>query len=168
MGLADALVSNPPLLILDEPTAGLNPNQIRDVRKLLRKLGKEHTVLLSTHILSEVESTCTRAVVISKGKLVAEGTVEESASSEARVSSPSWSAGTLPRRRPRSRDWSSSRRIEVEAGDTPTLRCTWKADAQAEEGAERAIAALVGAGIAVQSAAPEQGTLEDVFAELTR
>jgi len=77
VGLADALVASPPLLILDEPTAGLDPNQIRDVRKLLREIGKEHTVVLSTHILSEVESSCTRAIVIAKGKLVAEGSIAE-------------------------------------------------------------------------------------------
>ena len=77
VGLADALVSNPPLLILDEPTAGLDPNQIREVRKLIRQLGETHTILLSTHILSEVESTCDRALVIDRGRLVAEGTIEE-------------------------------------------------------------------------------------------
>ena len=77
MGLADALVSNPPLLILDEPTAGLDPNQIREVRKLIRDLGENHTILLSTHILSEVESTCDRAIVIDRGRSVAEGTIEE-------------------------------------------------------------------------------------------
>src|SRR5687768_2032332 len=68
VGLADALVARPPLLVLDEPTAGLDPNQIREVRDVIRELGKEHTVLLSTHILSEVEASCTRVVVITQGK----------------------------------------------------------------------------------------------------
>ena len=76
VGLADALVASPPLLILDEPTAGLDPNQIREVRELLRELGTDHTILLSTHILSEVEAVCDRALVIDRGKLVAEGTIE--------------------------------------------------------------------------------------------
>ena len=71
VGLADALVSQPPLLVLDEPTAGLDPNQIREVREVIRDLRKDHTVLLSTHILSEVEASCTRVVVIARGKLVA-------------------------------------------------------------------------------------------------
>src|SRR5262249_56627633 len=66
VALADALVASPPILILDEPTAGLDPNQIRDVRALIRRLGKDHTVLVSTHILSEVEATCTRALVIAR------------------------------------------------------------------------------------------------------
>src|SRR5439155_20561267 len=77
VGLADALVANPPLLILDEPTAGLDPNQIREVRDLIRGLGENHTILLSTHILPEVETTCDRAIVIDRGKLVAEGTIHE-------------------------------------------------------------------------------------------
>lgn len=80
VGLADALVAKPPLLILDEPTAGMDPNQIREVRALIKELGSEHTVLLSTHILSEVEASCSRVVVISKGRLVGEGAPGELAS----------------------------------------------------------------------------------------
>ena len=77
VGLADALVARPPILILDEPTAGLDPNQIREVRSLICELGREHAVLLSSHILPEVEATCDRALVISKGELVAEGSIDE-------------------------------------------------------------------------------------------
>jgi ABC-2 type transport system ATP-binding protein len=77
VGLADALVASPPLLILDEPTAGLDPNQIREVRTLIGRLRERHTVLLSTHILSEVEATCTRGIVIARGELVASGTLSE-------------------------------------------------------------------------------------------
>lgn len=77
VALADALLGNPPLLILDEPTAGLDPNQIHSVRQVIRELGASHTVLLSTHILSEVESTCSRALVIDRGVLVAQGSIAE-------------------------------------------------------------------------------------------
>ena len=77
IGLADALLGSPPLLVLDEPTTGLDPNQIREVRALLRQVAAEHTILLSTHILSEVEATCDRAIVIARGELVAHGTLDE-------------------------------------------------------------------------------------------
>ncbi len=80
VGLADALVARPPLLILDEPTAGMDPNQIREVRALIKELGEEHTVFLSTHILSEVEASCSRVLVIAKGRLVGEGAPGELAS----------------------------------------------------------------------------------------
>ena len=67
VGLADALLGNPPVLILDEPTAGLDPTQIRSTRTLIRELGKEHTILLSTHILSEVEMACDHVIIIHQG-----------------------------------------------------------------------------------------------------
>ncbi len=76
VGLADSLVHDPELLILDEPTIGLDPNQIRQVRELIKELGKSHTVLLSTHILPEVEKTCSRVVIINKGRIVASDTPE--------------------------------------------------------------------------------------------
>ncbi len=76
VGLADVLVHNPPILFLDEPTVGLDPNQIRETRKLIRDLGKEHTIILSTHILPEVEMICDRVIIISHGKLVASDTPE--------------------------------------------------------------------------------------------
>ena len=76
VGLADALVHEPDLLILDEPTIGLDPNQIRQVRELIRNLGKQHTILLSTHILPEVEMTCSRVIIIHKGKIEACDTPE--------------------------------------------------------------------------------------------
>jgi len=74
VGLADALIHDPDLLILDEPTIGLDPNQIRHVRQLIKDLGKRHTILLSTHILPEVEMTCTRVLIIHKGKIQASDT----------------------------------------------------------------------------------------------
>ncbi len=77
VGLAQAIIGNPPILILDEPTSGLDPNQIVEIRDLIKSLGKEKTVILSTHILPEVESTCNRILIISNGKLVADGTKEE-------------------------------------------------------------------------------------------
>ena len=76
VGLAQALVGNPKVLILDEPTVGLDPKQIIEIRTLIKKLGKNHTVILSSHILSEVQAVCDRIVVIDKGRLVANDTTE--------------------------------------------------------------------------------------------
>jgi ABC-2 type transport system ATP-binding protein len=74
VGLAQAMIHDPDILILDEPTTGLDPNQIVEIRKLIRELGREKTVILSTHILPEVEATCDRILIINKGKIVADGT----------------------------------------------------------------------------------------------
>jgi ABC-2 type transport system ATP-binding protein len=71
VGLADTLVHDPKILILDEPTIGLDPNQIRQVRQLIKELGEKHTILLSTHILPEVEMLCGRVIIVNKGKIVA-------------------------------------------------------------------------------------------------
>lgn len=74
VGLAQAMIHNPDVLILDEPTTGLDPNQIIEIRKLIKKLGKEKTVILSSHILSEVEATCDRILIINRGRIAADGT----------------------------------------------------------------------------------------------
>jgi ABC-2 type transport system ATP-binding protein len=74
VGLAQAMIHNPDVLILDEPTSGLDPNQIVEIRKLIKELGKEKTVILSSHILSEVEATCDRILIINRGRIVADGT----------------------------------------------------------------------------------------------
>lgn len=72
-GLAQALLHDPEILILDEPTVGLDPNQISEIRELIHNLGQDKTILLSTHILSEVEQICTRVIIISEGKIVGQG-----------------------------------------------------------------------------------------------
>jgi ABC-2 type transport system ATP-binding protein len=77
VGLADALLADPPVLILDEPTAGLDPTQIRETRKLIRELGSEHTMLLSTHILSEVEMACDSVIIIYQGQKIEDGSLAE-------------------------------------------------------------------------------------------
>ncbi len=77
LGLAESMVHDPPLLILDEPTVGLDPHQIRQVRSLITELGRQHTIILSSHILPEVEQVCSRIVIISKGRIVASDTPED-------------------------------------------------------------------------------------------
>jgi ABC-2 type transport system ATP-binding protein len=76
VGLAQALIHDPEVLILDEPTSGLDPNQIIEIRDLIKAIGREKTVILSSHILAEVEATCDRILIINKGKIVADGTPE--------------------------------------------------------------------------------------------
>ena len=77
VGLAQAMIHDPEVLILDEPTTGLDPNQIVEIRELIRQLGKQKTVILSTHILPEVEATCDRILIINRGKIVADGSAED-------------------------------------------------------------------------------------------
>ncbi|MCF7858323.1 MAG: ATP-binding cassette domain-containing protein [Candidatus Cloacimonetes bacterium] len=77
VGIAQAILHNPKILILDEPTSGLDPNQIVEIRELIKELGKEKTLLISSHILQEVQAVCNRIVIINKGKIVADGSTEE-------------------------------------------------------------------------------------------
>ena len=76
VGIAHALMGDPEILVLDEPTAGLDPNQIVETRDIIRRIGKEKTIIFSTHILSEAEATCDRVVIIDRGKIVADDTID--------------------------------------------------------------------------------------------
>ena len=175
VGLADALVADPPLLILDEPTAGLDPNQVREVRSLIKELAQEHTVLLSTHILSEVEATCQRALVIDRGRLVGQGTLAEL--SRGRRAQLLTLLVKDPERRAIELLQRQAGVTAVEAIDdaldardsTRTrLRVTVADEAERVSTSERVVRALVMAGIDVASATPESASLEQVFAELTQ
>lgn len=108
VGIAQALLGNPGVLILDEPTVGLDPNQIIEIRNLIRQLGKHHTVILSSHILSEVQAVCERVVIIDKGQIIADGTpdsLSRDLSSDhrllVRVAGPSAEVEKLLRRLPK-------------------------------------------------------------------
>lgn len=172
VGLADALVANPPLLILDEPTAGLDPNQIREVRRLIRELGESHTILLSTHILSEVESTCDRAIVIDRGRLVAEGTIDELRARRRAEGAVVTVRGDRARAVSLLEALPGVRRVRArDAGEAELSRLTLAlAEGAGDVGVvlEAAVGALVAAGLGVREAGPRRATLEDVFAELTR
>jgi ABC-2 type transport system ATP-binding protein len=76
VGLAQALIHHPEVLILDEPSTGLDPNQLVDMRSLIREIGKERTVMLSTHILQEIEAICDRIIIMNKGQIVADKSIE--------------------------------------------------------------------------------------------
>ncbi len=77
VGLAQAMLADPEILVLDEPTSGLDPNQIVEIRKIIRRLGSQKTIIISTHILSEAEATCDRIVIINKGRIIADGSAEQ-------------------------------------------------------------------------------------------
>jgi ABC-2 type transport system ATP-binding protein len=172
VALADALVANPPLLILDEPTAGLDPNQIIDVRKLIRELGKSHTILLSTHILPEVEAVCDRALVIARGRLVAEGTLAELKARQKSRQSVIGAHGDGARLEAVLREVpgvrSARARSAPDASGTAELELDIAGDAEPESTVERAVAALVAAGAGIRRVGPVRASLEEVFAELTR
>lgn len=85
VGLAAALLHDPEVLILDEPTTGLDPNQLIEIRKLIQDIGREKTILLSTHIMKEVEAVCDRVIIINKGKLVADKSLEELRAAETQI-----------------------------------------------------------------------------------
>lgn len=166
VALADALVASPPLLILDEPTAGLDPNQIRETRGVIRELGKTHTILLSTHILSEVEATCDRAIVIDRGKLVAEGTLSELAALGksktliAELHDPEGRGGELLEA------VEGVGELEKSEGAGVT-RWTLHVSGDPGDVAERVAQVCVQAGLGVRALTPAKTSLEDVFAALT-
>ena len=167
VGLADALVADPPLLVLDEPTAGLDPNQIRQVRDLIRSMAGEKTIMLSTHILPEVESTCSRVLIINKGRLVGEGAPNALRTSgtggqvivlEAR--------GTRAELEQRALQVQGVRRLlDVEQLEADLLRLRLEIESVAA--AEALSLALAQGGHAIRELRREQTSLEDVFTLLT-
>ena len=174
VALADALLADPPLLILDEPTAGLDPNQIRAVRALIAGLGSEHSVLLSTHILSEVESTCRRVLVLDRGKLVAEGALAELATGSERqarvgVHDPGARAPDVLALQGDVRAVRALGVVAAQHGRSPAhvYLLTFERGVPAEVALEVAVRALVQAGVGVYEAQLERTSLEEVFQRLT-
>jgi len=172
VGLADALVADPPLLILDEPTAGLDPNQIRQVRELVRELSKEKTVLLSTHILPEVEAICGRVIILDRGRLVSTGRPDElrsmgegmrGLSIEARAEESKLRAALA------TVQGLSAEPVFSKIGATgDVFRVRLDMDVkQVDDVAERVFRAMADAGVALRELKREDASLEDVFARLT-
>jgi ABC-2 type transport system ATP-binding protein len=169
VGIGDALVASPPLLLLDEPTAGLDPNQIREVRALINRLRERHTVLVSTHILSEVETMCTRGVLIARGQLIAEGTLDElralrrPRSVKMRVRARYTAAEKIALEV----EGVSSSTLESETRDgTTRLVLAFADEQQGEATTEALVHAFSKAGVGVHEVTPTS-SLEHVFAQLT-
>ena len=165
VGLADALLADPDLLVLDEPTIGLDPNQVREVRRLIGGLGEAHTVLISTHILAEAEAICRRVIIMDHGRIVADDTVhalsdrvlqtlvqvEMQGDADAIAAALSAVAGV-------------DHVHVVERGDWNSLRLATRPDADVREAVHRAAAEH---GWPVRELTRVRGSLEDVFQRLT-
>jgi ABC-2 type transport system ATP-binding protein len=175
LGLADAIVARPPIVVLDEPTAGLDPNQIREARQLVRQLGREHTVIVSTHILSEVEACATRVLLIHQGRLRAQGPTEE-----IRAMRSSTAVELLLRIDTEAGGGNAERALREVEGVTQVTREAagplWKVRARFGKGlaaaardaaTEACVAAVVAAGAGVRDVRAAGGSLEEVFAALT-
>ncbi len=162
VGLADALLADPPVLILDEPTGGLDPGQRQEVLDMVAKMRGERTVLLSSHVLAEVEHVCSRVAIIKDGRIVADGTPEELEASAGR-------RGEVEIRAPGQGDelesWLNAQGHDpqrVESGDTCIVHL------ERDDMGPPLLAALVSAGLRVGSFRPLSRSLQDVFLDLTR
>ena len=167
VGLAQALIHNPDVLVLDEPTAGLDPKQIIETRELIRSLGGDHTIVLSTHILPEVAQTCQRVVIINKGRVVAEDT-PENLTAACRAPRPCTSKSTRRAltRRPCSPPSPASPASRSPPGTAPATGF----EVQSEKGLDvrRSVAqAVVGAGLGLVELRPMRMSLEEIFLQLT-
>jgi len=167
VGMADALLAEPDLLVLDEPTIGLDPVQIRQVRQLIKDLGKRHTILLSSHILPEVEMTCNRVIIIHRGRILASDTPDNLVKTlhagglvRVEVRAP----GAEVQVKLRSVDGVES--VEVEAGNDGFVRVTIqpKAGADPREAIFKVVAAN---GWTLRELSRTRTTLEDIFVQIT-
>lgn len=169
VGIAQALIHEPEIIILDEPTVGLDPNQVVDVRRLIREVGAERTVILCSHILSEVEATCGRVVIIHQGTIVANGPTEALRQRYGAASTIDVTVqGTPNRIEPvlASVPGVAASRVRVESGGLATMRCELSGEAGVVSPAISK--SLADAGLPLISLVPNHASLEDVFRGLTK
>ncbi len=167
VGLAQALIHDPEVLILDEPTTGLDPNQIVEIRELIKTIGKEKTVILSSHILAEVEATCDRILIINKGKIVADGTAGELRSQaqgneilKVRITGPG-----------RNEAYEALKGLSTVAmADIPVMdKDIFEIHSNSDQSSAKAIFDLcVDKGWYISELTPVETKLEDVFREVTK
>ncbi len=169
VGLAQALVGNPDIVIMDEPTVGLDPRQIIEIRRLIKDLGRDHTVVLSSHILPEVSDVCERLVIINKGEIVAQDTlvnltrnVTESPTLTIRVAGEEKRAVRLIRDIPGARDVAAVGVMEPDTVDI-MVECDKNTDIR-----RQMFNALAGAGMPLLMLRGMDATLEDIFLKLTQ
>ena len=165
VGLADALLAKPELIVLDEPTAGLDPNQVRSVRSLIRELAGSHTVLISSHILSEIEMTCDRVVILHEGRLLASGALDAlMAKANAAVVAEVRASLTD------TIEWAAKLALgQAECAEQPGgyVRCRF-ADAKSADTREKIFASANEHGWSLRELSRQAPSLEDLFVSLTR
>jgi ABC-2 type transport system ATP-binding protein len=166
VGLAEALIHEPEILILDEPTIGLDPNQIRQVRDLIRSLGGKHTILLSTHILSEVEATCSRVLIINRGRIEASDSPANLVA-QLRTSTVVVLEAQTGRDRPEEqlRQLAGVKDVQI-AADSDWQRCLIRVEAD-KDLRTQIFELAVSRQWKVRELSQQSATLEDVFVELT-
>lgn len=167
VGIAQALLGNPKLIILDEPTVGLDPAQVIEIRKLIKELGRAHTVILSSHILSEVQAVCNQVLILSKGKLVAIGAPEQLSETLTSVSALRATAlGDRETVLQAVRAVPGIRNVKIEGENEGEI--TFSAEGTDSTDRRAAVSrALTQAGCTVLALAAETKSLEEVFLELT-
>ena len=165
VGMADALLAKPELIVLDEPTSGLDPNQVRSVRRLIRELAGEHTVLISSHILSEIEMTCDRVVILHEGRLLASGALNDlMAKANATVTAE------MQAPLPEVQQWAAELALgQAEIAGQPDgyVRCQF-AGAIDGSARERIFAAANERGWTLRELSRKAPSLEDLFVSLTQ
>ena len=165
VGLAQALLNNPQVVIFDEPTVGLDPKQIIEIRELIKRLKGEHTIILSSHILPEVEQTCERVVIISEGKVVAEDTPENLMSRMRGVERIILEVDSAEQNlRQVLKTFAEIKSVQVDKGNKGLLKVTVESNRDLRKDLARA---LVNGNIGLYEIYTDRVTLEDIFLQLT-